>query len=109
MSAGTHYKCSENDEPYFQPAGVNRPARLWRVVQYRCNHSAFNGYHTTPSDYSSITCLRCGADWRTKASYVAALQMIAEDEKWVGHGYQGHEAAMETRGRKPFTGCWGDR
>jgi hypothetical protein len=49
----------------------------WRVRQYKCNHSAFNGYRYTPSDYSSIHCLECGRAWRTKAKYVDEIQ-IAE-------------------------------
>jgi hypothetical protein len=45
----------------------------WVVTQYRCNHSAFNGYHQTLSDYSSVICKRCGAAWRTRAGYVDEL------------------------------------
>lgn len=45
----------------------------WRVLQYRGNASAFNGYHWTPSDYSCIRCGECGRIWRTKAGYVDAL------------------------------------
>lgn len=37
-------------------------------MQRLCNHSAFNGYHYTPSDYSSIRCMTCGWHWRTKAN-----------------------------------------
>lgn len=46
----------------------------WRVIQRNCNHSAFNGYRETPSDYSSVTCLDCGRVWRTKAKYVDQLR-----------------------------------
>ena len=56
----------------------NRDA--WRVVHYRCNYSAFNGYHYTPSDYSAVGCLTglggCGARWRTKAQYVNYLRRV---------------------------------
>lgn len=45
----------------------------WQVMQRLCNHSAFSGYHYTPSDYSSVTCTVCGRVWRTKADYVATL------------------------------------
>lgn len=45
----------------------------WRVRQYRCNHSAFNGNRYTPSDYSALSCLGCGNAWRTKAAYVATI------------------------------------
>jgi hypothetical protein len=41
-----------------------------------CNYSAFNGYHFTPSDYSAVQCLTCGASWRTKAKYVSDLPDI---------------------------------
>ncbi len=42
----------------------------WRVMQRNCNHSAFNGYAYTPSDWSAIRCQACGNGWRTKAAYV---------------------------------------
>lgn len=45
----------------------------WVVVQRNCNHSAFNGYHRTPSDYSEIKCTHCGRRWRTNANYVRHL------------------------------------
>jgi hypothetical protein len=45
----------------------------WYVTAYRCNHSAFNGYRYTPSDYSEVECRSiyggCGVRWRTKARY----------------------------------------
>jgi hypothetical protein len=45
----------------------------WRVMHYKCNHSAFNGYHTTPSQWSALCCTACGSHWRTKAAYVAMI------------------------------------
>jgi hypothetical protein len=45
----------------------------WWVYQYRCNFSAFSGYHYTPSDYSGVCCAACGRRWRTKAAYVDGL------------------------------------
>jgi len=54
--------------------------RYWRIVQYRCNHSAFNGYARTPSEYSGIRCLACGAYWRTRADYVDRLIPATGDE-----------------------------
>lgn len=47
--------------------------RHWWVLQRRSNHSAFNGYHYTPSDYSSVQCRVCMGVWRTKAKYVQQL------------------------------------
>lgn len=43
------------------------------VTQRRCNHSAFNGYKYTPSDWSEVRCTACGWSWRTKAKYVTGL------------------------------------
>lgn len=45
------------------------------VIERNCNHSAFNGYHYTPSDYSEIMCMRpgCVGMWRTKAEYADTL------------------------------------
>lgn len=48
----------------------------WRIVNYQCNYSAFNGYKRTPSDYSLIRCLECGSYWRTKAKYVDELKFM---------------------------------
>jgi hypothetical protein len=47
-----------------------------KVLQRRCNHSAFNDYHWTRSDYSTVMCfspIHCTFNLRTKASYVAGL------------------------------------
>lgn len=40
------------------------------VVTRNGNHSAFNGYHFTPSRYSLVRCMTCGWFWRTKARWV---------------------------------------
>lgn len=66
MSGGVFCRCDQRKVPLRQ--------RRWRVGQRRCNHSAFNGYRYTPSDYSSVHCLECGGWWRTKAAYVALLK-----------------------------------
>lgn len=50
----------------------------WRVIQYCCNHSAFNGYHRTFSDYSTVWCDKCRQAWRTKAAYVDELPKEAD-------------------------------
>lgn len=57
----------------------NKATRRWYVIQRKCNHSAFNGYHQTASDYSSVVCYTCGHVWRTKAGYVDQLD-DARDE-----------------------------
>lgn len=66
MSGGLACSCAERDKPV--------AAREWRVYQRRCNHSAFNGYHRTPSDYSTVGCETCGRFWRTRSGYVAELR-----------------------------------
>lgn len=53
----------------------------WRVLQRQCNHSAFNGYHFTPSEWSSIVCLVCRHAWRTKSRYVSRLKDISIEER----------------------------
>jgi len=50
----------------------------WVISAYKCNYSAFNGYHRTYSDYSEIRCLTCPARWRTKAAYVDSLPLESE-------------------------------
>lgn len=65
MSGGTACSCAESREPV--------SVRRWIVIQRKCNHSAFSGYHRTPSAYSAIYCQCCGAIWRTKAAYVDQL------------------------------------
>jgi hypothetical protein len=63
MSGGAMCKCGRRD--------------AWRVTAYRCNHSAFSGYRSTPSRYSEVMCDLdaggCGVRWRTKARYVDEL------------------------------------
>jgi hypothetical protein len=73
MSGGWTCKCEESKKPLAE--------RAWRVSQYRCNHSAFNGYKRTPSRYSAITCLKCRAWWRTTAAYADALPNLTEAER----------------------------
>jgi hypothetical protein len=67
MSGGQICRCPESKKPLLE--------RNWRVMQYRCNHSHFNGGHYTPSDYSAIICDApdCVGCWRTKAPYADAL------------------------------------
>lgn len=47
--------------------------KMWVVLQYRCNYSAFNGYRRSESNYSCVQCTQCGHVWRTKQPYVDHL------------------------------------
>jgi hypothetical protein len=59
-------RCEERRKPVGE--------RNWGVIM-RCYHrSAFAGGHWTPSDYSTVVCLTCGAIGRTKAQYVEKLR-----------------------------------
>lgn len=51
------------------------------VTALKCNHSAFNGYHYTPSAWSAVRCIRpgCHGQWRTKSSYVYQLPNCTEN------------------------------
>lgn len=69
MSMGPACTCPERAKPLEE--------RDWTVLQFQCNHSAFNGYHYTHSDWSSITCNKCRALWRTKADYVTDVYLKA--------------------------------
>lgn len=78
MSGGNVCSCPERKKPIDQ--------RQWRVTARRCNYSAFNGYHWTPSDYSEVRCSECLASWRTKAQYVDRLRDAYWDARkgaWV--------------------------
>lgn len=68
MSGGLACKCLESKKP------VNE--RNWLVNMYCCNVSAFNGYRSTPSDYSEIQCNTCNALWRSKAEYTHKLKRM---------------------------------
>jgi hypothetical protein len=65
MSGGQTCRCPESKKPMAE--------RRWHVYQRHCNHSAFNGYRYTRSDWSSIGCAACHMTWRTKAAYVHRL------------------------------------
>jgi hypothetical protein len=67
MSGGQICRCPESKKPLLE--------RKWRVTQWRCNHSAFNGYHYESSDYSALICEApgCTGSWRTKADYADKL------------------------------------
>lgn len=108
MSGGKACQCGEHREPIAAALGSNRPGRLWRVVDRECNYSAFNGRHRTPSDYSCLTCIRCGAVWRTKAKYVRQIADLAHGEHDCRCGVAGHREAMAARGREPHPNHAGD-
>ena len=66
MAVSFSCKCEERKKPIAE--------RKWVVSERYCNHSAFNGYHYTCSNYSTVRCLECGAVGRTKANYVLQLK-----------------------------------
>lgn len=66
MSANTACRC---------PPGPEHRAG-WRIRMWRANVSAFSGYRRTASEYSALTCITCGAAWRTKARYVESLSFL---------------------------------
>ncbi len=111
MSGGTACHCAEREEPLRQVG--NRPARMWRILQYRCNHSAFNGYRDTPSEWSSLFCLRCHAVWRTKAAYADALPLATPEDRQRPSAHttemdgedvsRVHAEYMRENGRDPYT------
>lgn len=49
------------------------------VTARKCNHSAFNGGHYTPSDYSEVMCIHCLGRWRTTAVYVDKMPDAPKD------------------------------
>lgn len=65
MSVSFSCDCGERKKPVQD--------RNWEVLDYKCHHSAFSGYHETTSDYSTVSCQICGACGRTKAAYVDEL------------------------------------
>jgi len=56
--------------------------RLWRVVQFQSNRSAFSRGGYARSKYSEIRCLVCGWPWRTKAAYVSEIARAEGDEAY---------------------------
>ena len=78
MSCSFSCKCGERKKP------LNR--RNWVIHQYRCNHSAFNGYHWTSSDYSTVICRNpdCYGGGRTKAGYVDELYILQGRKEAIG-------------------------
>lgn len=55
-------------------------SKALRVEMRHCNYSAFSGYKRTPSRYSALRCLDCGAYWRTRAN-VAHLEDYYEPKE----------------------------
>jgi hypothetical protein len=56
-------RCPEKNEREFRK-------QHWKVLQYKFNKSAFNGYRKEESDYSTVQCDVCGSVGRTKGKYV---------------------------------------
>jgi hypothetical protein len=73
------------------------------VVQRNGNASAFNGYHWTRSDYSSIRCLQTLAFWRTKANYVGALRDATDQEANDPHETPQRRAYLAEHGSTRMT------
>lgn len=55
-------------------------SRRVAVAVLKGNYSAFGGYRFTPSDYSGVRCLDCGAYWRTRSDKVYNLPREAHPE-----------------------------
>lgn len=68
------------------PACTDRKSGHRHVVTARrCNYSAFNGYHRTPSEYSEVWCVDTRMVWRTKSAYVDQLPNVSpQDERDLG-------------------------
>lgn len=60
----------------------------WRIVDYKCNHSAFSGGRCTRSDYSSFVCGACLEYWRSKANYVYKILPLSQQERAAWHQYR---------------------
>lgn len=56
------------------------PGPDWRVVHRECHYSAFGGGRYQPSKYSLLLCVECGAQWRTRMSYVEQVPDVEEGE-----------------------------
>jgi hypothetical protein len=72
----------------------------WKVLHRYCNYSAFNGYRRTYSAYSRVICTECGAQWRTKAGYVAMLK----DTACTADNLNAIYAAVESRRQAAVNG-----
>lgn len=70
----------------------------WRVRVRRANYSAFNGGRRTPSAYSELVCLDCGARWRTKAAYVDGTSDLTAAEDAELRSTQGSRQPRWTPG-----------
>jgi len=58
----------------------------WRVIHRMCNYSAFESpkYGPHPSNYSTVSCIKCTSTGRTKAKYVNGLEDI-DKQKWLNN------------------------
>jgi hypothetical protein len=55
--------------------------RLWWRVTQRNKAFVSNGRGMKASEYSSLVCMECRRDWRTKAPYVASYRDITPAER----------------------------
>ena len=72
MSSHVPCNCGRKQGDHNQLAVIKRHSRC----------SAFDGYHTKRSDYSSVMCTRpgCHGAWRTKAAYVEHTSTMTIEE-----------------------------
>lgn len=65
----------------------------YRLLHVKHNHSAFNGYHYTPSDYSRVVCVApqplasnpnhvCSHSWNSKAAWVNGLPHLKPEDNY---------------------------
>lgn len=75
MAVSFGCKCGERKKPVRE--------RNWGVTKWRCHRSAFAGYHTTSSDWSTVVCLnpKCSAIGRTRAAYVDELRHVGLNDR----------------------------
>jgi hypothetical protein len=68
--------CPERARPLATdlPPGSNDRPRQWFVIRRNESCSAFNGYRSQWSDFSTVECRVCSGYWKTKAKWVGSLR-----------------------------------
>ena len=101
MSGGWMCQCPAYHNAGSAAAKKKYGQQHWRVTQYKCNHSAFNGYRKTPSQYSEVQCNVCGHRWRTTGAYVETLSQATNEELGIlsgcGDGDEEEKAVTEVQ------------